>query len=115
VADIDFRTLGNNLVEAVRSRFKKFLEEHPDVDDFVLQIGQRYAARTAAYHLAATEEDRAEQLAALRRVENTMQLELDAIAHEAAPEILEQLKAALGVVLNFAIQNLPTIVAMIRR
>ncbi len=112
---IDFGALGDNLVSSIRSRFADFLKENRAVEDFLVERGRRYAVLAAAYHLAADEESRAEALADLRRVENTLEMELDAIEHLTKGEILEQLKAALGVVLNFAIQNLPTILAMIRR
>lgn len=111
----DFHALGDNLVDAVRGRFKDFLAENKDVDNFVTELGRRYATLSARYHLAGSEEERAEALADLRRVENTMELELDAIGHLAKSEILGQLKAALGVALKFAVENLPTVLAMIKR
>lgn len=115
MGDIDFRGLGDNLVAAVRSRFEAFLKENPDVDGFLVEIGGRYAARTAEYHLAETEEDREDARVSLQRIANTLEMELDAIAHLAPSELLGQLKAALGVALQFAIENLPTIVSMLRR
>lgn len=115
MADLDFRALGNNLVDSVRSQFKEFLEKHKDVDDFLVELGKRYAVLSARYHLASDEEKRAEVLGDLRRVENTIQLELDAVAHAAPSALLGQLKAALGVVLRFAVENLPTVLAMVRR
>lgn len=113
--ETNFSGMGDDLVRSVRSRFKVFLEENKEVDDFVVQIGRRYAARTAQYHLAKTEEDREEALSALRRVRNTLDLELDAIAHLAGSELFSQLRAALGVVVDFAVQSLPTIAKLVRR
>lgn len=115
MGSIDFGALGDNLVDSIRTKFAGFLHVNQDVDDFVIALGRRYAVLAAAYHLAADEASREEALKDLRRVENTMELKFDEIAHLTRGETLEQLKAALGVVLNFAIQNLPTVIAMIRR
>lgn len=112
---IDFSGLGDNLVSSLRTKFGAFLDENKDVDNFVAAVGRRYAILAAQYHLAKDEDDRTETLKDLRRIENTLELEFDAIAHLAKSEILGQLKAALGVVLNFAVQNLPTVLAMVRR
>lgn len=112
---IDFREFGGNLVASARAQFKEFLEENKDVDDFLVRIGEGYAVRTAEYHLAATDEDRADAAAALRRIRNTLDLQLDAIAHVGKSEILGQIKAALGMALEFAIQNLPTILKLVRK
>ncbi len=112
---VDFNAMGEALVDSIQSRFKDFLNQNQEVAKFVADLGRRYAVLAAKYHLAATDEDRDEALADLRRVENTLELQLDAIAHVAKSEILGQLKAALGVVLNFAVQNLPTVLAMIRK
>jgi hypothetical protein len=114
VADIDFRKLGEDLVDSVQAQFKEFLEENPEIAQFVGRLGRRYAELAAQYHLGDGP-SRDEALSDLRRVRNSIDLEMDAIAHEAPSALLGQLKAALGVVLNFAIQNLPTIIAMVRR
>ena len=115
LSDIDFTELGMNFVKAARSQFKEFLAENQDVDDLVVQIGKSYAVRTAEYHLAATEEDREAARTSLRQLRNTMDLTLDGMAHLAKSAILAQLKAGLGMLLEFAIANLPTIIAMVRR
>jgi hypothetical protein len=115
MANINFEALGENLIDSARSQFQDFLLENREVDGILISLGRRYATLAAQYHLADSEEARAEALSDLRRVKNTINLELDAIAHLAKSEILSQLKAALGMVLDFAIKNLPTVIAMIRR
>jgi hypothetical protein len=115
VGSINFEALGENLIDSARSQFEEFLLENRDVDNFLVALGRRYATLAAQYHLADSEEARAEALSDLRRVKNTINLKLDAVAHLAKSEILSQLKAALGMVLDFAIKNLPTIIAIVRR
>lgn len=112
---VDYRALGDNLVQSVKSQFSGFLSANKEVAQFVEDLGRRYAVLAARYHLADDGPARDGALEDLRRVENTLQLELDAIGHQVKGQMLETLKSALGVVLNFAVQNLPTILAAIRR
>lgn len=115
MADIDFRDYGENLIAAARNQFQGFLAENKEVDDLVLDIGRSYGIRMAEYLTADTEEEREAARVALRRVRNTMDLTMDGMAHLVKSEILTQLKAALGMTLEFAIQNLPTVLKMIRK
>lgn len=115
MADINFSALGQNLVSSIQSEFKATLEENKEVAEFVARLGRRYAELSADYYLAADDAAREAAAADLERVKNTLNMEMDALAHLAKPAIMEQLKAALMVVLKFAIENLPTIIAMVRR
>ncbi len=115
MADIDFGVLGRNLVTSVQSQFHELLEQNTEAAAFVARLGHRYAECSADYYLAADEAARESAMTDLRRVENTIQMEMDALAHLAQPAILAQLKAALMVVLKFGIENLPTIISLIRR
>lgn len=115
MGDIDFKALGEGLLTSVETRFKSYLDQNQNVRSFLVDLGKRYAYLTAKLHTAADEDARAGVLRDLRRVENTFELELDAISESARGEIFKQLKAALGVVVSFAVQNLPAIIAAVRR
>lgn len=115
MADIDFTQVGRNFVNVARSQFSEVLEEYPELDELVVSIGKSYATVTAEYYLAASDDDRDRATIALRQVRNNMDLVLDGMGHLAKSAILAQLKAALGMALELAIQNLPTIIAMVRR
>jgi hypothetical protein len=112
-APLNVKQLGQTLVASVRSRFGGFLNENAAAAALVERVGADYANLAAQYHLATDEETKIGVLTELRRVENTLELEADALAELAGAQLIEQLKSALGVVLNFAIQNLPTLLAAI--
>lgn len=115
MGEIDFKALGEGLLSSIETRFKSYLDQNQNVRSFLVDLGKRYAYLTAKLYTAADEDARAGVLRDLQRVENTIELQFDAIAESARGEIFEQLKAALGVVVNFAVQNLPAIIAAIRR
>lgn len=115
MGDINFSALGAGLVESLRDEYKDFLESNASVAAFVRELGERYAYRMEQLLRAEDADSREFALNELRRVENTIAMEFDAIAHEVEARLAEQFKAALRVVLNFAIQQLPAIIEAVKR
>jgi hypothetical protein len=106
--NLDVKGLADSIVETVRARAGKFLDDHQDAKDFILERAKRVAALVGDYALAE-DADRPGIREQLEVVRQSVENELSSVAVDAAIESRLTFSSIVNSVLGFAAKALPSI------